>query len=552
MRILFANRMLLYTCLYACAFTAQAVTAQEPAGRPIAGQPAAAAARPNILIIFSDDHAYQSISAYGSKLMETPNIDRIAREGALFTNVFVSNSLCSPARATLLTGKYSHINGRKTNSGTPFDVHQELFTRILREDNYQTAWIGKWHLQTLPDGMDNWKILVDQGHYYNPDFISPAAQNAGSMAQSAGPAAPAAGADTARITGYVTDIISDLTFDWLDHRDSTKPFCLIVGEKAPHREWLPDLPDLGALDAIDFPVPPTFHDDYEGRKAAANQDMTIAKTMLLQNDLKIHLDQTTYNEYTRLDPDQRKVFFGYYDKVTRDFEEHHYTGDALLHWKYERYLKDYLSTTRSLDRNIGRILDYLDRTGLSKNTVVIYASDQGFYLGEHGWFDKRWMYEESLRTPFVMRYPGMIKPGTTVLQMIVNIDFAPTLLSIAGIKPPADMQGQSFLPLLKTAKTSSAWRKAMYYHYYEFPQPHHVSPHFGVRTERYKLIRFYGPADAWELYDLQKDPHEIHNLYGRKEYAEITRRLRKQLDDLISQYRDTEAAEILQKEAAKP
>jgi arylsulfatase A-like enzyme len=515
---------------------AQAQTGQEQAARGMGGQSSAGARRPNILVIFSDDHAYQAISAYGSKLMETPNIDRIAREGALFKNVFVSNSLCSPSRATLLTGKYSHINGREVNYGTPFNVHQELFTRILKENNYQTAWIGKWHLQALPDGMDDWKILVDQGHYYNPDFISPAIPGRG------------AAGDTTRITGYVTDIISNLTFDWLDHRDTAKPFCLIVGEKAPHREWLPDLQDLGSMDSITFPASPTFHDDYEGRDAARNQDMTIAKTMLLQQDLKVHLDQTQYNEYTRLDSVQRKVFFGYYDKITSDFEQHGYTGDALLRWKYERYLKDYLATTRSLDRNIGKILDYLDRTGLSKNTVVIYASDQGFYLGEHGWFDKRWMYEESLRTPFVMRYPGTIRPGTTISQMVVNIDFAPTLLNIAGIKPPADMQGQSFLPLLKTGAGDVAWRKAMYYHYYEFPQPHHVSPHFGIRTERYKLIRFYGPADSWELFDLQKDPHEIRNLYGLKEYAGITLRLRKQLDGLISQYKDTDAAEILKKD----
>ena len=496
--------------------------------------------RPNILVIFSDDHAYQSISAYGGRFIQTPNIDRIAREGALFTNVFVSNSLCSPARATLLTGKYSHINGRKANGGIPFDVRQELFTRILKDHNYQTAWIGKWHLQTLPDGMDDWKILVDQGHYYNPDFISPATKGAK--------------ADTARIHGYVTDIISDLTFDWLNHRDTSKPFCLIVGEKAPHREWLPDLPDLGSLDSIDFPVPPTLHDDYAGRPAAAQQDMTIAKTMLLQNDLKIHLDQATYDEYTRLDADQRKAFFGYYDKITKDFEEHHYTGDSLLHWKYERYLKDYLATTRSLDRNIGSILAYLDSTGLAENTVVIYASDQGFYMGEHGWFDKRWMYEESLRTPFLMRYPGVVQPGSTVPQMIVNIDFAPTLLNIAGVQAPADMQGQSFLPLLHTSGAASGgksgdalpWRHAMYYHYYEYPQPHHVSPHFGVRTERYKLIRFYGPKDYWELYDLKKDPHELHNIYGTSN--EITATLKKQLDELILQYKDTEAADILRAE----
>lgn len=493
--------------------------------RPLAAQ----VGPPNILIIFSDDHAYQAISAYGSHLMQTPNIDRIAAGGALFSNAFVTNSLCSPSRATLLTGKYSHINGREVNGGKPFDVHQELFTRILSGHGYQTAWIGKWHLQTLPgDGLDFSKILVDQGHYYNPDFID-------------------VKGDTARINGYVTDIISDLTFDWLDHRDPSKPFCLIVGEKAPHREWLPDLPDLGSLDSITFPVPPTFHDNYAGRYAAQHQDMTVAKTMLLENDLKLHLEKSRYNEYTRLDSAQRAVFFGYYAKVTRDFENSAYTGDRLTAWKYQRYMRDYLATTRSLDRNIGRILDYLDRTGLSRNTVVIYASDQGFYLGEHGWFDKRWIYEESMRTPLVMRYPGVIEPGTRVSRMIANVDFAPTLLGIAGVRPPADMQGENFLPLLRDS--TIRWRDAVYYHYYEYPEPHHVSPHFGVRTSRYKLVRFYGPADNWELYDLVTDPHEVHNLYGETAYAGITMTLKARLLDLIRQYKDVEAEEILKKEA---
>ncbi len=489
--------------------------------------------RPNILFIISDDHAYQAISAYGSKLMQTPNIDRIAHEGALFNNVFVTNSLCAPARATLLTGKYSHVNGLEINYGQNFNVQQELFTRILKDHGYQTSWIGKWHLHTLPDGFDSYKILVDQGHYYNPDFIS-------------------TGADTTRITGYVTNIITDLTEDFLNHRDTTKPFCLIVGEKAPHREWLPDLQDLGALDSIHFPIPSTFYDDYQGRPAAAAQDMTVAKTMILREDLKVHLDYHGYAEYTRFTPDQQKAFAAYYDKVSKDLDSQALTGDALVKWKYQRYLKDYLSTTISLDRNIGKILAYLDSTGLSKNTIVVYCSDQGFYMGEHGWFDKRWMYEPSLRTPFMMRYPGVVQPGAKVDPMVVNIDFAPTLLSAAGITPPEDMQGKNFLPLVEkngnAQKSGSAkgWRKAMYYHYYEFPQPHHVSPHFGVRTERYKLIRFYGPKDYWELYDLKKDPDEMHNVYGQSDYSSITKDLRKQLDELIAQYKDTEAANILE------
>lgn len=481
---------------------------------------------PNIVFILSDDHAYQAISAYGSKLMQTPNIDRIAREGALFRNVFVGNSLCAPSRATLLTGKYSHINGLKINDvSNPFNVNQELFPRILQQNNYQTAWIGKWHLQTLPAGFDFWKILSDQGEYYNPDFIN-------------------MGNDTVRHDGYVTDVITDITFDFFNHRDTSKPFCIIIGEKATHREWLPDLQDLGAFDKVNFPMPPNFRDDYMGRPSAHDQDMTIEKTMRLKEDLKVHPDYIRSGIYNRFTEDQKKIFSAYYEKISTDFDAHHFNQKELLEWKYQRYMNDYLSTAKSLDRNIGKILDYLDRSGLAANTVVIYASDQGFYLGEHGWFDKRFMYEESLRTPMVMRYPGKIKPGAIIPQMIMNIDFAPTLLEIAGLSTPQDMQGQSFLPLLKV-NSKATWRDAIYYHYYEFPQPHHVSPHFGIRTNRYKLIRFYKAHNNWELYDLQNDRHEMKNLYGRKGMEAITKKLKNQLNILIGQYKDTEAMEIL-------
>ncbi len=393
------------------------------------------------------------------------------------------------------------MNGLKVNNiSNPFNVQQQLFTRILGNNNYQTAWIGKWHLQTLPgDAFNYWRVLPDQGNYYNPDFIN--MQN-----------------DTVRVNGYITEVISDLAFDWLDNkRDKDKPFCLIIGEKATHREWLPDIQDLGAYDDKTFSLPATFHDDYTGRKAAAGQDMTIAKTMRLKQDLKVHADYENDGVYNRFNPEQKKAFMDYYEgKVSKDFDEHNYTGDSLLQWKFQRYLKDYLSVAKSLDRNIGKILDYLDKNGLSENTVVIYASDQGFYMGEHGWFDKRFMYEQSFRTPFVMRYPGVIKPGTAVNKMILNIDFAPTLLDIAGVQVPADIQGKSFLPVLKS-KQDVPWRDEVYYHYYEYPEPHHVSPHFGIRTQQYKLIRFYGPADFWELYDLKKDPGELQNIYNKKE-----------------------------------
>lgn len=504
---------------------------QAPAAMPIRANPQTHS-RPNIIFILSDDHAYQAISAYGSTLAQTPNIDRIAREGALFTRAMVTNSICGPSRATLLTGKYSHKNGYTLNERR-FDTHQPVFPSLLQENGYQTAWIGKWHLGNLPVGFDYFRILNGQGEYYNPALIG--------------------ANDTTRIEGYVTNIITDLTEKWLDNRDKTKPFFLVVGEKATHREWLPDIQDLGAYDDRDFPLPPTFHDSYAGRLAAENQDMTIDKTMVLKTDLKVHADYQKSGIFNRFTPEQKKPFYEYYEnKISREFDERKDTGESLVRWKYERYLKDYLATARSLDRNIGKMLDYLDKMGLADNTVVIYASDQGFYMGEHGWFDKRFIYEESLRTPFVMRYPGVIKPGTKVSAITLNIDWAPTILDIAGVKPPADIQGVSFLPLVskegivagKGGKTT--WRKAMYYHYYEFPQPHHVYPHFGIRTERYMLVRFYGPSDSWELFDLDKDPGELKNLYADPSYQKTIGLLKGQLKELMRQYDDKDAEKILE------
>jgi arylsulfatase A-like enzyme len=481
--------------------------------------------RPNIIFIISDDHAYQAISAYGSRLAQTPNIDRIAREGAVFTRAMVTNSICGPSRASFLTGKYSHLNGYTLNE-KKFNTDQFVFPSLLQQNGYRTAWIGKWHLGSLPKGFDYFRILNGQGEYYNPDFIE--SPN-----------------DTVRMTGYVTDLITHMAEGWLDDRDTTKPFCLIIGEKATHREWLPDIQDLGAYDDKDFPLPSTFFDDYTGRVAAADQDMTISKTMRLKEDLKVHADYVHSGIYNRLTPGQKEAFYGYYEnKISREFDLRHDTGRALARWKYERYLKDYLSVARSMDRNIGQLLDYLDKKGLAQNTVVVYCSDQGFYMGEHGWFDKRWIYEPSLRTPFMMRYPGVIKPGTTLSKLTLNIDWAPTLLDIAGVRPPAEVQGVSFLPLLK-GESVPGWRKAMYYHYYEFPQPHHVYPHFGVRTERYKLVRFYEPSDSWELYDLSADPDEIHNLYGKQGFEKLTRSLKIRLSALIDEYKDEDAKKIL-------
>ncbi len=481
--------------------------------------------RPNIVFIISDDHAYQAIGAYGGKIAKTPNIDRIAKEGAIFRNSFVTNSLCGPSRATLLTGKYSHLNGYKANEER-FNVNQTLFSTLLQQNQYQTAWIGKWHLGTLPRGFDHFNILVDQGAYFNPDFIS--TPN-----------------DTVNFKGYVTDVITTKSIEWLEKRDQSKPFCIVIGEKATHRGWMPAVEDLGAYDNVDFPVPTTFKDDYKNRVAAQNQQMEIGRVMRLEEDLKIH-NKFTGPAFRRLSADQTAAYKKYYGKITKEFDDKKLTGDALAIWKFQRYMKDYLSTANSLDRNIGSILSYLDKKGLAKNTVVVYVSDQGFYLGEHGWFDKRFMYEESVRTPFVMRYPGVIKPGTSINQFAVNIDWAPTILSIAGVKPPADMQGVSLLPLLGKNGNTIPWKNQVYYHYYEFPRPHHVQPHFGVRTESYKLICFYGDKMInWELYDMKKDPHELTNLYGEKEFAKTTINMKQKLEELVKQYRDDEAYQVL-------
>ncbi len=481
--------------------------------------------RPNILIILSDDHAYQAISAYGNKFVKTPSIDRIADEGAIFNKAYVTNSICGPSRAVIITGKYSNKNGFKDNENSRFDGSQNTFIKELTKSGYQTAWIGKWHLETIPQGFTHWQILPGQGQYYNPDFLK-------------------MDSSRVRIEGYAPNVIEDLSEDWLNHRDTSKPFCLVIGHKSTHRTWIPDTIDFGRYDDVTFPIPPTFYDDYAGRKAASMQEMSIAKDLIMGYDLKMFVneaDEKKQGSIIRMNPAQKAKFDAYYRPIYEDFKSKNLSGNALAEWKYQRYMKDYLATAASLDRNIGRALDYLDAHNLTSNTVVIYLSDQGFYMGEHGWFDKRWMYEESFRTPMVMRYPGVIKPGSGLNQFVMNVDIAPTVLEIAGVKIPSDMQGQSFLPILKNENTTG--RDEMYYHYYENGE-HAVSPHFGIRTKRYKLIRFYKRVNDWELYDLQKDQYEMHNLYGKKGYKKITKKLKQQLLGLIDKYEDTEAREI--------
>lgn len=481
--------------------------------------------KPNIVFILSDDHTNKAIGAYGNKLARTPNIDRIAKEGAMFTNFFVTNSICGPSRAALLTGKYSHVNGFISND-KKFNINQFIFSRSLSESGYQTAWIGKWHLETLPqDAFNYWTILPDQGHYFNPNFITQAN-------------------DTVNYKGYVTDIITDLSKDWIEKRDKDKPFFLVIGEKATHREWLPAIEDLGSYDDVTFPLPSTFYDSYHNRKAAAHQDMSISETMKLGFDLKVNVDYESDWIYSRLDSEQRDAYRAYYgDRISKDYNSKKLVGKELAEWKFQRYMRDYFSTANALDRNIGKILDFLDVNGLAENTIIIYGSDQGFYLGEHGWFDKRFIYEESLRTPFMIRYPGVIKAGTIIEKPVLNIDWAPTLLDMADAAVSKEIQGKSFFDLLK--RNSVSWRDHIYYHYYEYPQPHRVMPHFGIRTSKFKLIRFYGDEDFWELYDLDNDVREMNNIYAQFENSELVKELKRQLAASILEYRDDLAENIM-------
>jgi arylsulfatase A-like enzyme len=462
----------------------------------------------NILFIFADDHAYQAISAYGSNRNKTPNIDRLAKKGMLFDRAFVTNSICAPSRAVILTGKHSHLNGQLTN-GQRFDGEQQTFPKLLQKKGYQTAMVGKWHLKSDPTGFDFWQVLQGQGPYYNPPMNTPDGVK--------------------KITGYTTDVITDVSLDWLKNkRDPNKPFILMSQHKAPHRNWQPGPKYLTKYDGVDIPEPDTLRDDYKNRlEPATTQAMTIDRH-LSTSDLKI---KTPGN----LTPEQKAKWDAAYGPKNKAFEEANLQGDELFKWKYQRYVKDYLRCIDSVDENIGRLLDYLDKSGLAENTVVIYSSDQGWYLGEHGWYDKRWMYEESFRTPLIVRWPGVTKPGSKNKDLVQNLDYAQTFLDICGVKSPKDMQGQSIVPLLKGKKPKN-WRKSLYYQYYEFPGGHSVRRHYGVRTETHKLIYFY-KLDGWELYDLEKDPNELNSVYGQPEYATLTKELKNELNRLRKLYK---------------
>jgi len=489
--------------------------------------------RPNILFIMSDDHAYQAISAYGSNLIQTPNIDRLAQEGVMFNQSFVSNSICGPSRACMLTGKLSHYNGFYGN-GDCFDADQMTFPKLLQKSGYQTAMIGKLHLSSYPQGFDFWRILPEQGDYYNPDFIEMSG-------------------DTVRYPGYVTDLIGDFTLEWLQKkRDKEKPFCLFYHHKAPHREWLPAPRHFELFDSTKFELPETFFDDYKGRKAAQLQEMTIATHMNLTGDNKVEPivakdHPTDYafgrDQYqlaiSRMTKAQKEAWDKEYHQVSVDFQNKFKDLDEvspeMAIWKYQRYMIDYLRCIASVDENVGRVLDYLDQNGLTENTIVVYTSDQGFYLGEHGWFDKRFMYEESFRTPLLVRYPKKIKPNRVSEALVQNIDYAPTFLDYAGISIPDSIQGISLRGIFEDKQPNV--RDAVYYHYYGFPAFHQVRRHYGIRTDRYKLIHFYNDIDTWELYDLEKDKNELNNLIDDPLYEEIELSLREQLQKLREDYR---------------
>ncbi len=473
--------------------------------------------RPNILFIFTDDHGYQAMSCYGSNRNVTPNLDRIATEGMRFDAAYVTNSICGPSRAVILTGKYSHLNGFVRNGNT-FNGGQQTVSKLLQAAGYQTAMVGKWHLKSEPTGFDYYHRLIGQGPYYNP----PMRTNEGDV----GPQ----GYRTVKHTGYTTDIITDLALDWLQNkRQADKPFFLMYQHKAPHRNWQPGPKQLNNYDDVTLPEPATLWDDYANREFPASKQTMTIKRHLNAADLKLKAPGN-------LTPEQRAAWNAAYGPKNKAFQEANLQGEELVKWKYQRYAKDYLRCVDSVDENVGRVLDYLDDSGLADNTVVMYSSDQGWYLGEHGWFDKRWMYEESFRTPLLVRWPGKVKPGSVSRQMVMNLDFAETFLDIAGAKIPADMQGASLLPIL-TGQDDVQWRQSLYYHYYEFPGAHSVRRHYGVRTDRYKLIHFY-QEDLWELFDLEKDPNELRSVYKDAAYAEVVKELKQELERLRKQYGD--------------
>jgi len=497
------------------------------------------AKRPNILFIMTDDHTQQALHAYGQGLLDStffPNMDRLAREGALFRNSFVTNSICAPSRAVLLTGKYSHING-KIDNVAPFDWDQSSYPKLLQASGYQTALIGKIHLNGKPQGYDYSLTLPGQGNYYNPEFIKN-------------------GEEELKFEGHCEALIPQFVMDWLENDwDRSKPFSINYHTKAPHRNWMPEEKYLNLYEDHDFDFPSNFFDDYHGRGSAAReQEMEIVNDMFWGWDMKFEKNPFSGEEsrlpapFDRMNEAQMAAWNKVYGPANEKFlglggpSEKSLnelpSGEELAKFMYYRYLRDYLKVVKSVDDGIGKVLDYLEKQGLLDNTVVVYTSDQGFYLGEHGWYDKRFMYEPSLSTPLLVRYPKEIKAGTEVMEMVLNLDHAPTILDFAGVDIPEDMQGKSWRAI--ASGKSVPWRDAIYYHYYEYPGPHNVKRHYGVRTDRYKLIHFYHDVYEWEMYDLKLDPQEMNSIYDKPEYAEVQNLLQKRLAELRLQYGDSD------------
>lgn len=497
------------------------------------------AKKPNILFIMTDDHTQQALHAYGHGLLDEvyfPNMDRLAKEGALFRNSFVTNSICAPSRAVLLTGKYSHING-KIDNVAPFDWDQANYPRILQAAGYETALIGKIHLGGKPQGYNYSLTLPGQGNYYNPEFIKN-------------------GAEEVKFEGHCEALIPQFVMDWLENDwDREKPFAINYHTKAPHRNWMPEEKYLNLYEDIEFEFPDNFFDDYQGRGSAAReQELEIVNDMYWGWDMKFEKNPFTGEEsrlpapFGRMTDEQLEAWNKVYGPTNKKFlgntgpEEKTLkvkpSDEELAKFMYHRYLRDYLKVVKSVDDGIGLVLDYLEKQGLLENTIVIYTSDQGFYLGEHGWYDKRFMYEQSLSTPLLVRYPKEIQAGTVVEGMVLNLDHAPSILDYAGISKPSDMQGESWRNL--AAGKSIPWRDAIYYHYYEYPGPHNVKRHYGVRTDRYKLIHFYHDVDEWEMYDLQTDPDEMNSIYSSPDYVEVQKMLHNRLEELRLQYGDSD------------
>jgi arylsulfatase A-like enzyme len=489
--------------------------------------------RPNIVFFFTDDHAPHAIGAYNGWLKSvnpTPEIDKLAADGMLFEKSFCTNSICGPSRAVIMSGKHSHKNGFM-NNGNSFDWNQQIFPKILRAAGYHTALYGKSHLKGKPQGFDSWAVLPGQGDYYNPAMITPEGRKV--------------------VPGYCTDIVTDMAIDFIkESKELGKPFMLMCQHKAPHRTWMPALRHLHLYDDIEIPEPKTLFDQYEGRIPAQHQEMEIDRHMYLDHDLFTDLtpdldfpkqrepsqDRSAYMNMKRMTPEQLQAWRAAYGPKDKAFREAKLTGRDLVRWKFQRYAKNYLRAIKGVDENLARLRKALEEQGLADNTVFVYSSDQGFYIGDHGWYDKRWMYEESLKMPLIVSWPGVIKPGSRNTDLVQNLDYAQTFLDMAGAKIPGDMQGASLVPLLKGNKPDD-WRKSIYYHYYEYPSYHQVPRHNGIRTDRYKLINFYEFGE-WEFYDLKTDPDELKNLYGNPEKKELIEQIRKQLLELQKDYDD--------------